>query len=217
MQMDPFPGIVTLPDTLNPYLYTLNNPVNFVDPSGRFFFIPLLVAGLIGGFLGGVAYYTLEMLPKLGCWNPGEALVYGSGGMLLGGMLATLLYGGQWAAPRIIAWGGRVAVPRIVAWAGSAYAAARVAAANSIPRTFNNLLPFARTLYPRLAGQYHWHHVIPQYLGGPANGLVVRINAAYHQLITNAFRTEWAYGKGIPSPERLAEILRDVYSKFPLP
>ena len=103
-QMDPFPGLLTLPDTLNPYLYTLNNPVNFVDPSGKFFFIPLLVAGLMGGFLGGVAYYTLEMLPNLGCWNIGEAAVWGAGGMLIGALLIPLIYGGQWAAPRIIAW-----------------------------------------------------------------------------------------------------------------
>jgi RHS repeat-associated protein len=44
-QMDPFPGILTLPDTLNLYLYSLNNPVNWVDPSGR---NPLLTLLLIG-------------------------------------------------------------------------------------------------------------------------------------------------------------------------
>jgi RHS repeat-associated protein len=29
-QMDPFPGILSWPDTLNPYLYTLNNPVTLI-------------------------------------------------------------------------------------------------------------------------------------------------------------------------------------------
>ena len=31
---DPFPGVVALPGTLHPYMYVLNNPVNFIDPSG---------------------------------------------------------------------------------------------------------------------------------------------------------------------------------------
>jgi hypothetical protein len=104
-----------------------------------------------------------------------------------------------------------------MAWWGSAAAAAKVAASNTIPRTFNNLLNYARTLYPRLAGTTHLHHVFPKYLGGPSTGEVIEINAAYHQLITNEFRALWAYGQDFPNPDRLAKILQQVYSKFPLP
>ena len=49
---DPFPGFASLPATLNPYLYVLNNPVNWVDPSGEI--IPLLLALGIGALVGGV-------------------------------------------------------------------------------------------------------------------------------------------------------------------
>jgi hypothetical protein len=52
--------VLSWPDTLNPYPYALNNLVNLVDPSGEFTFITSLTAGLIGGFLGGVGYYTLQ-------------------------------------------------------------------------------------------------------------------------------------------------------------
>lgn len=32
---DPFPGVLSLPSTLHPYQYALNNPVNLLDPSGE--------------------------------------------------------------------------------------------------------------------------------------------------------------------------------------
>jgi RHS repeat-associated protein len=33
---DPFPGLPVLPQTLHPYVYSQNNPVNLTDPSGEF-------------------------------------------------------------------------------------------------------------------------------------------------------------------------------------
>lgn len=75
----------------------------------------------------------------------------------------------------------------------------------------------AEEQYAKLAGKIHNHHIIPKYLGGPANGATVPLDAAYHQLITNAFRNEWPYGASrIPSPQELAGIMRRVYSMFPL-
>jgi RHS repeat-associated protein len=76
----------------------------------------------------------------------------------------------------------------------------------------------AQVLYPRLANMAaQWHHIIPKYLGGAANGLMVRIPAAYHQLITNAFRAEYAYGQALPTAERLMQIVINVYSRYPIP
>jgi hypothetical protein len=76
----------------------------------------------------------------------------------------------------------------------------------------------AEQLYPRLAGKYHDHHIIPKYLGGAKDGQTANINAAYHQLITNEFRRLAPYGQKVkPSAESLVEILREVYTKYPLP
>jgi RHS repeat-associated protein len=47
---DPFKGIIKNPMTLNPFLYAGNNPVNLIDPSGRFF-------GLQVAFLDAFYFY----------------------------------------------------------------------------------------------------------------------------------------------------------------
>ena len=84
--------------------------------------------------------------------------------------------------------------------------------------TFDNLVSQARQKYPKLAGKtHHQHHIIPQYLGGAANGPRVRLDAAYHQQITNEFRRLHPYGQERPSPAKLERIMQKVYSKYPLP
>lgn len=81
-----------------------------------------------------------------------------------------------------------------------------------------NLTAEAEKLYPAKAGLSELHHVIPKYLGGAADGEVAKIPAAYHQLITNAFRTLAPYGEKIErSAQELGTILKDVYSRYPLP
>jgi hypothetical protein len=42
------------------------------------------------------------------------------------------------------------------------------------------------------------------------------MDAAYHQLIANAFRAAHPYGQAQSSPAQLQKILDDVYSKFSL-
>ncbi|MCH7480808.1 MAG: hypothetical protein IIC79_05385 [Chloroflexi bacterium] len=51
---DPFPGFPSLPSTLHPYTYAMNNPVNLVDPSGQ---NPLLILAA-ASFLAGVGVST---------------------------------------------------------------------------------------------------------------------------------------------------------------
>jgi RHS repeat-associated protein len=76
----------------------------------------------------------------------------------------------------------------------------------------------AEKLYPKLAGKFQEHHIIPQYLGGATDGATARIPAAYHQLITNEFRALAPYGQKIQrTAEEVGRILQQVYSKYPLP
>jgi hypothetical protein len=73
----------------------------------------------------------------------------------------------------------------------------------------------AEKIYPKLVGRVQGHHEIPLYLGGPKNGPVTKLNAAYHQLITNAFRKLAPYGEKYEGS--LQKLLEKVYSRFPLP
>jgi hypothetical protein len=82
---------------------------------------------------------------------------------------------------------------------------------------YDDIVNEARKLYPGKAFKTELHHVTPKYLGGAVNGTVARIDAAYHQLITNEFRSLWPYGGPKPSAEELARIMAEVYGKLPLP
>lgn len=82
----------------------------------------------------------------------------------------------------------------------------------------DDLLRAAQQAYPKLAGKTHLHHITPKYLGGPANGPLIKLDAAYHQQITNEFRKYWSYGQGtIKDPVLRQQIMDKVYSVFPLP
>ncbi len=83
---------------------------------------------------------------------------------------------------------------------------------------YNALVQMANELYPKLATKtMQMHHYWPKYLGGDPNGDKVRLYPAYHQLITNAFRSAWPYGQGAPSLFEAQRIIFQVYSKYPLP
>lgn len=81
----------------------------------------------------------------------------------------------------------------------------------------DNLVKAAQQAYPKLAGKIQLHHIEPKYLGGARNGPLVPLDAAYHQMITNEFRSLWGYGNGLPSATELQNIMKQVYSKYPLP
>ena len=63
-----------------------------------------------------------------------------------------------------------------------------------------------------------WHHVEPIYMGGARNGKLIQIDAAYHQMITNEFRSHHAFGisKMLDEAAR-RNIMQEVYMKYPLP
>jgi hypothetical protein len=81
----------------------------------------------------------------------------------------------------------------------------------------DDLVRAAQETYPKLKGKTQLHHITPKYLGGAKNGPTVPLDAAYHQIITNEFRALWGYGKGVPSATELQNIMKQVYSKYPLP
>ncbi|WP_430909499.1 hypothetical protein [Maribacter sp. 2-571] len=81
----------------------------------------------------------------------------------------------------------------------------------------DDLVLEAQKLYPKKAGKTELHHIKPKYLGGPKDGALVPLDGAYHQRITNEFRSLHGYGLPNPSPQRLQEIMSEVYKKFPLP
>lgn len=101
LSVDPFPGLASVPATLHPYQYALNNPVLYVDPSGEI--APWLLAGLIGGAIGaagGAINYmrsqrggNLGDIVKDACFwqSVGVGFVGGAVASLVGFAMPTLL------------------------------------------------------------------------------------------------------------------------------
>ena len=102
---------------------------------------------------------------------------------------------------------------RVSTSAAPAAESAAVRAGSSV----DELVAAAQKAYPGKAGTTELHHITPKYLGGAADGPLAPLDAAYHQQITNAFRDAWKYGQPKPSAQQLEQIMKDVYSKYPLP
>jgi RHS repeat-associated protein len=66
---DPFPGVTTLPVTLQPYLYAAGNPLRYTDPSGRFIDTVIDIA-----FIGYDAYSLVKHINS-GCGVSKEDLL----------------------------------------------------------------------------------------------------------------------------------------------
>src|SRR5438094_3690790 len=80
LTMDPYQGTIRNPATLHKYAYTANNPVNFVDPTGRDLFeygslVQKVTAGTLAGtlFLGPVLAAIFECTAEK--LNTGPAIV----------------------------------------------------------------------------------------------------------------------------------------------
>ncbi|NJL27456.1 MAG: hypothetical protein HC897_05945 [Thermoanaerobaculia bacterium] len=87
----------------------------------------------------------------------------------------------------------------------------------TVASRYETLEKAAKLKYPKKAGRLENHHKKPIYLGGDRKGETVKIDAAYHQEVTNAFRKEWGYGQGPPEVSEVESIMQAVYTRFPLP
>ena len=95
----------------------------------------------------------------------------------------------QWTNPELVATGLSAGILGMKGLAGRA--------AKEEIQYSDDLLKTARSLYPSKAGKIEMHHITPKYLGGGKDGLLVPLDASYHQVITNEYRALWPYGKGI--------------------
>jgi RHS repeat-associated protein len=84
---DPFPGFAALTQSQNPYAYTMNNPVLFVDPSGQVVWIPTILA--IGTGLGGLANLGVYFLNTPGCARTWQGALTAFGKGAVAGLVGT--------------------------------------------------------------------------------------------------------------------------------
>jgi hypothetical protein len=103
------------------------------------------------------------------------------------------------------------------AWAAATAAlVARSAARLSMTPQGSRFLELAHEAalkYPGKVGRFEYHHIWPQFMGGPGNGPMILLPAPYHQMIT----TEFAQRAGGPlSPQAAQKIMIEVYTKYPI-
>jgi RHS repeat-associated protein len=176
----------------NLYGYVHNSPVNATDPSGN---CPQCIAGAI-------------------------AIETGPPGWIIGAGVA-IATSPWWAPPLVHAIGdalnslGDALNPAIPDTANPGRKDPPGGGNNDDPCYTPDDIQNAQNQYPNKTGTQE-HHITPKYLGGDPSGPTVPLDAAYHQLITNAFRQLWPYASGQPSPEQLQEIMDQVYNQYPI-
>ena len=173
-------------------------PINLVPGGGS---VAYVVGVVVGGLAGGIYGYMLGA----GLGDSPADIVDGCVSGLVGG-LAGGLTGGEVGMAVLWTYGKMGLNTRPVDGGGD----------ESVQRQ-RELEEQAKQDYPNKANKQELHHITPKYLGGPANGETIRLNAAYHQKITNEFRRLWPYGSAKPNPEELETLLNEVYKNYPLP
>jgi RHS repeat-associated protein len=190
------------------------NAAFFGDPySAKDFGRDLLIGGVGGAVIGGTIAaikgnnipWGTPIAPGRGMWSFNNTPINSRGSIILG----PTEYGGVFDdAGNVFE---RVNKPGNIQYNLDGAAKGGIQYSDDLVRT-------AQKLYPNLAGKTHLHHITPKYLGGPANGPRVPLDAAYHQQITNGFRQAWPYGQGvIKDPDVLRNVMDKVYKQFPLP
>jgi hypothetical protein len=86
--VDPFPGLPALPQTQHPYVYVGNNPINLVDPSGKFN-VPGAALGAVAGGIIGAGAYALSVNPCSEQFNVEDMLLVAGTGALAGGFIGS--------------------------------------------------------------------------------------------------------------------------------
>ena len=82
---------------------------------------------------------------------------------------------------------------------------------------YQELLKSAQERYPKKAGKFELHHIEPKYMGGDPNGQLIKLDASYHQMITNEFRSLYPYKRTPINMNLRIDYMNQVYRKFPLP
>jgi RHS repeat-associated protein len=182
---------------LNLYAYTGNNPVMFVDPSGRFlvstaiaigFWIGLGVGAIAGGTLLGIYAYNTANENGAEGWELVGWTVLGViggtiGGAIIGATLGSLIgwgIGAVWGTASIAGSNGAIAL-----WSGGnglAFEAAMkfssVTGAKLVTQTFaGKTLSFASYFMPRALSSYLWGHLSAEFVAGASSATVFLYNS----------------------------------------
>jgi hypothetical protein len=87
----------------NPYIYAGANPVNYVDPNGQFFFLPLIPAGVLAALKAGAILFAAGAAFDVGAQLVFDGRVHDWGSVAISGTLS-VIGGGVGHAAKGLSW-----------------------------------------------------------------------------------------------------------------